>query len=250
MASGKDPRAARPQEPKMEVLPPLPSWHGPAMSFEQMVSERDRRIALLELHQRETDHRIKNSLQVVVSLVSAQARASNEAKINVMAGEIAERINLIASIHDLLCRRRTGVVDLGDLLLQLCAKIARLFDGRTAPFIHADTVDCDVSPECAGAMALIVQELLLNAFKHARSGSRRTHVAVLLRYEPRGAIRIVVEDDGGGSPPGRDQATNGVGMTLVGKIAGAVGATLKGQATGVGCRYTIDMPLVGISGAR
>ena len=250
MASGKNPRGAGPQDPEMEVLPPLSDWHGPAMSLEQLVSERDRRIVLLELHQRETDHRIKNSLQVVASLVSAQARACNEARINQMADEIAERIELIASIHDLLCLGGTGMVDLGDLLLQLCGKIAKLFDSKTAPFIHADTVDCKLSPECAGAMALVVQELLLNAFKHARIGGRRTHVAVELRHEPGGAIRIVVEDDGGGSPPGSDHATTGVGMTLVGKIADAVGATVKGQATGFGCRYTVDMPVAGIAPAR
>ena len=243
MASRQDPRTARRLEPEVDVLPPLPDLHGALAALERMVSERDQRIALLELHQQETDHRVKNSLQVVASLARAQARPSQEVDLDRLAAEVAERIGLIARIHDLLCRRRAGVVDLGDLLIQLCGKTARLLDSSTSPVIAVDTVGCNLPPQCATAMALIVHELILNSFKHADSQGRRTRVAVRLRQSSGEAIRVVVEDDGGGSPPGIDVATNGMGMMLVNKIARSVGATVRGQATGAGCRFTVDMPV-------
>ena len=58
----------------MELLPSLSNVYGGVSSLEDMVQERDQRIALLELHQRETDHRVKNSLQLVSSLVRAHTR--------------------------------------------------------------------------------------------------------------------------------------------------------------------------------
>ncbi|KRA84004.1 sensor histidine kinase [Altererythrobacter sp. Root672] len=243
MASSEDPRAAKRSETTVDVLPPLPDLHGTLAALEHMVLERDQRIALLELHQQETDHRVKNSLQLVASLAYAPIRSSHEIDLKLLAADVAERIGLIARIHDLLCRRRAGSVDLGDLLIQLCGKTARLLDSSTSPVIQVDTVGCDLPPQSATAMALIVHELILNSFKHADSEGRRTRVAVRLRQSSEEAISVVVEDDGGGSPPPIDAVTPGMGMVLVRKIARSVGATVRGQATGAGCRFTIELPV-------
>ena len=241
MASREDPREARQPRSEADVLPPLPDLHGALAELECMVSERDQRIALLELHQQETDHRVKNSLQMITALVVAQARASHEA--DLLATDVAERIALIARIHDLLCRRRAGLVDFGDLLIQLCGKTARLLDSSSSPIVEVDTFECSLPPQSATALGLIVNELILNTIKHATRQERRTRVVVRLCRSAGEGISIVVEDDGGGSPPCIDVAKTGMGMALVKKIARSVGATVTAQDTGTGCRFTVGMPI-------
>ena len=73
MVSKENARGTGQRNPRVEVLPPLPDMHGMLGTMEHMLSQRDQRIALLEVHQQETDHRVKNSLQLVASLVRAQS---------------------------------------------------------------------------------------------------------------------------------------------------------------------------------
>lgn len=249
MVSKENARGTGQRNPRVEVLPPLPDMHGMLGTMEHMLSQRDQRIALLEVHQQETDHRVKNSLQLVASLVRAQSRSSGMVDGARLVAEVAERIGLIARIHDLLCRRREGAVDLGDLLIQLCGRTARLLDSRNAPTIDVDTVGCELSPQQATAIALIVNELILNSFKHADSGGRRRRVTVRLRAPCGEGIRVLVEDDGGGAPPDAG-TTAGMGMVLIERIARSVGASVSGQATGVGCRFTVDLPVFGMETAK
>lgn len=72
---------------------------------------------------------------------------------------------------------------------------------------------------------------------------RRTHVAVRLRRPSARTVSVVIEDDGGGSPPDIEAATAGLGLTLIKAIARAVGATIRSQATAAGCRFTVEMPV-------
>ena len=71
-------------------------------------------------------------------------------------------------------------------------------------------------------------------------------LTVRLRAPCGEGVRVLVEDDGGGAPPDAG-TTAGMGMVLIERIARSVGASVSGQATGVGCRFTVDLPVSGMA---
>jgi two-component system sensor histidine kinase UhpB len=91
----------------------------------------------------------------------------------------------------------------------------------------------------------LVQESLLNAFRHAKPSA----VAVNLRVDPE-AVEIVVADDGPGLPDSDEPARNGFGISGMAERVHTLGGSLSiGTAGGGGTRVSARLPRPGLSPA-
>jgi PAS domain S-box-containing protein len=177
-----------------------------ARAKDRLLQEKD--LLLQEVH-----HRVKNSLQLVQSLLNFQARAAEDAVLAERLAESALRVRTIAAIHDRLYRNGTALqvevdVYLGALIEELRQGMASTSSGRQ---IHL-VADAAVWPASqVPTLGLVVTELVTNALKYG-SGE----IGVMFRQESGGAAELVVEDEGPGLPesfePGQSQ---GLGMRLV-----------------------------------
>jgi two-component sensor histidine kinase len=165
---------------------------------------------------KEVNHRIKNSLQIVSSILHLQSgHTENEEAIKALQNASA-RVLAIAAVHE---RLYTGsdirVVHLGPFLTALCSNIADAL-GRC---IEVDIASVDVSTDMAIPLALAVNELLTNAVKYGRSPYR-----VILKAQA-GHLALTVSDSGQG--PATDESRTGLGSRIVKNTARQLGATVE-----------------------
>lgn len=157
------------------------------------IQDRDGRlrqaIAQKTMQVRETHHRVKNNLQVVMSLLSLQAAQSRDPTVREALTQAQARIGALALVHRLLNEVEDQTsVDLRGLLSELTEHVVEGSSlDRNDVEVSVDVPVMSAPGELAVPLALFVVEALTNTFKHAFPSSR-----------PRGAIRVSLNRRGTG----------------------------------------------------
>ena len=156
---------------------------------------------------KEANHRVKNSLQIVSSLLHLQLPHTSNAEAAEALRNAAARVLAIAAVHE---RLYTGdeiqVVPLKTFLGELCQEIGRglgCSDG-----VQADVDAVEVPTDMAVPLALIVNELVTNVIKHVGPPCR-----IVIRENPRNTLTFSVSDAGQGPPD--EQPHVGMGSRIV-----------------------------------
>ncbi|GEM_PF-1711078 len=197
-------------------------------------SLEEKEVLLREIH-----HRVKNNLQVISSLLSAQAREVDEDAVRARFAETQDRIRSMAAIHERLYQSDDlARVDFDEYLEGLLEDLFR--SHRT----HKIDRSLEAAPQPlpidqAIPAGLIVNELVTNALEHAFPDGRGGTVAVVYRADA-GEATLVVEDDGQGAPELASEAT--LGLRLVRGLTRQLRGTLSTD-TESGVTVTITFPL-------
>jgi PAS domain S-box-containing protein len=197
----------------------------------------DQKTALLH----EVDHRVKNSLQVIASLVLLNARRAKEDPARRALYGLSERISAISTAHRLLYS--VGDVsrfDLAEFLSDLAGDLS-----TTAPAGRVE-LDLKIEPVAVAAakaapLALLTNELIGNAFKHAYPDERCGRLSIAVT-RPGSDLRIVVEDDGVGLA-GSGLPEQGFGKILIDMLVRQLKARLDWEDARPGTRAVLVMPL-------
>ena len=210
--------------------------------------ERNRRdtalrqaLAARELLLREADHRIKNSLQLVASLLSIQrGRLSNQEAVAALEGAIA-RVHAVAETHRAL-NESTDLrrVAFDRILRDLCGHSAEFNPNVKVTCHAAGTLELDA--ERAMPLGMIVSEALTNAVRHAYPGGQSGEVSA--RASERGGFLVVEIADGGvGYSPDAQPAGTRLGTTIIRSLSRQIGAELQiNSEPGRGTTMTVSLP--------
>lgn len=214
------------------------------MAIERQRQERGLKAAIehQQVLVKEINHRVKNSLQLVASMVALQAR--DDPVLGQRLQETASRITAIARAHERLYRSpQIEEIELGEYLTEVCGDLTEA------------TPHCDVSCECADKLfmgadrairvALLVTELITNAAKHAYPNGKHGHIWVRVTQVRAGIARVSVRDEGAGLPPSFDIAKGlGLGMRLTKALAQQTEASVDIKRHVRGTEFVIELPLV------
>jgi two-component sensor histidine kinase len=171
-------------------------------------SLRDRELMLRELH-----HRVKNSIQMLCGMVSVARREAGTLDAHSVLADISQRLAAVGAVHQILhvgdslsgLRADRLVAELGTSILRPYGA-----DGR---LVAEGVADAAIPNESAVPLALILNELLVNAVKHGGEGAIRVRLGCAAdRFE------LSVEDDGPGFAP-EATARRGSGLGLVHGLA-------------------------------
>ena len=196
----------------------------------------ERETLLQEIH-----HRVKNNLQVILSLVRMETTRTGSSAERERLQAISHRIEILARIHEQLYGSKNFVeIDLMEELKQLCRSVSALHHGRGVSIeVVGDPEQRLACPiDLAIPLALLVNELVTNSLKHAFPAGRGGAVTVSVRREPEGGFSLAVADDGAGF---RDSEAGGTGRRLVAGLAAQIRATLRTESNG-GTRVTVTVP--------
>jgi len=191
----------------------------------------------------EFEHRLVNSLQIIVSLLSLQSRrAGPEAAAQLTLA--AKRVASLGRVHHRLhlLDHQEGVEFKG-YLSGLCQDLSDLlFQGETTSPIAVEGVKIDIPAKFAIPLGFVVNEMITNAAKYARG-----KIIVRLETSPTLGHSLSVSDDGPGLPAGFDPArSKGLGMkiisSLVRQIDGKLQATAGEGGRGTRCTVTFCAP--------
>lgn len=170
----------------------------------------------------ESHHRIKNNLQMIISLVYMQKKAvqHGETDVNTAFDAITRQISSIAAVHNLLATDKKGgsIINLAAIIREL----AEFYSARNTS-IQLELEDISVPYNKATSIAIVVNELLANSVKHAfekiPGRENKIHVSV---FNDGLNIHIIISDNGCGFPEGETEPRGGgIGMLLVRTIVAA-----------------------------
>ncbi|MBP2313653.1 sensor histidine kinase [Azospirillum soli] len=199
---------------------------------------------------KEVQHRVKNNLQVISSLLRLQAARIDE-KARRGFDESLRRIQSMSLLHELLYRSdQPARIDFATYLRQLCDGLVRS-GNPTGARLTIETQPWTVDVDQATPLALIASELVSNALLHAFPNGHPGTVSVELLPDAEG-MRMTVRDDGVGLPPGvpsPQRRSGGLGLVLVQALTQQAGATLhidRGSGErGNGTAFTVSIPANG-----
>ncbi|QJE72039.1 GAF domain-containing protein [Aerophototrophica crusticola] len=187
---------------------------------------------------RELQHRVKNNLQVITSLVQVQAAQAGTAETRRELEVVGQRVEAMRLLHArLYVGGSVDALDLAPYLRDVAQGLVGLrSDGAAAVRLEADLEDMRAAVDVAVPLGLVVNEFVTNSLKHAFGGGPGT-LGLMLRALPGGLARIVLWDDGKGLPPG--PSATGTGLQIIEGLARQVGATHR-WVTGGGARLELE----------
>ncbi|MEO8714514.1 MAG: histidine kinase dimerization/phosphoacceptor domain -containing protein [Acetobacteraceae bacterium] len=193
-----------------------------------------------EILVREADHRIKNSLQLVISLLSLQRSRLKYPQAVAALDDAIARVFAIAESHRALHESADlSTVTLGRMLADLCEHVGHL--SATVAVGCSCEAGIELDAERAIPLGLIVSELLTNAFRHAYPDGKPGMVR--LRAETSGEfIEVTVRDDGVGMEKGAAGRPGSLGTTIIRALVQQIKAEFSvATAPGEGTQATLRL---------
>ncbi|MBN1888961.1 MAG: response regulator [Thermoflexales bacterium] len=200
----------------------------------------EKEVLLAEIH-----HRVKNNLQVVISLLKLQARRiEDETALEILKAS-QSRVKSMALVHERLYRSQDlERVDLAGYVEELAVNLFRLYSiDPSSISLVVNVADVSLNIEAAVPCGLILNELIANSLKHAFPGDASGQLRVELRPAD-GQLVLTVSDNGVGLPQHVSMAQNAdsLGLQLVYTLATHdLGGTIEVKRE-QGTTFTITFP--------
>ncbi|PRY95560.1 two-component sensor histidine kinase [Hasllibacter halocynthiae] len=188
----------------------------------------------------EIDHRVKNSLQMVSSLLQMQGAQSTSGETRAALAAARGRVQAITSIHAALHRvsqmDRVFLPTFGNSLIEELRKGA---PENVVLLPRMGAVDLETSQ--ASALAILMNEFIANSLKYAFPDGRDGTVSLDIGCRG-GRVRARFEDDGVGHDPAAPRG-EGLGTRIMEAVAGQLGAELDFLASPRGTALAFEFPL-------
>jgi two-component sensor histidine kinase len=195
-----------------------------AIVAEQLHAATSREAEEKTLLFRELDHRVRNNLAALISLLHLAAEGTGGPAAETL-GEMAERVARLADVHNLLAGRGAQPVEVRELAEVVAKNVLAAIPGGVRIQWKVVGVPIRIPPSQVTPVALVLNELLTNCAKHGFPGRPTGSVTILVAREGDQAV-LEVRDDGVGLDLARVPA--GLGLTIVRTLATQ---NLKGSVT-------------------
>lgn len=201
------------------------------------ISEREQEKALLL---RELNHRVKNNLQMIASLLNLQSHELQGHPAKAALEEGKDRVEALSLVHRKLYQEGAETrIGLKEYLEEL---VLGLFHGYHADFEpQLEVADVDVSVDTAIPLALIVNELVVNALKYAFTGIKKPALLVSLK-KTEDRLVLDVRDNGQGFAVKKAGQPRSFGLKLMDSLVAQLEGSIE-RSNGQGTHWRIQLPL-------
>jgi two-component sensor histidine kinase/HAMP domain-containing protein len=196
-------------------------------------------LAEKELLLREVHHRIKNNMNVIVSLFSLQSGMLDDERPKRVLLDAQTRMESMMLLYDKLYRSDSFTsIDAARYFSEILDQVHLHFQKKSV-LIENHLESLTLHSDQLMPLGIIVNELLTNAYKYAFPSGGGT---IFLGLEKQGSkIVVTVCDDGVGYNPSSQTASTGFGTQVVSALVGQIGGTLSIDGT-KGTRVIITLP--------
>ena len=214
----------------------------------EKLESRERQLAASleekELLLKEIHHRVKNNLQIIISLLNLQKGTSREGHAGEVLQESINRVQAMSRIHESLYRNEVfSVPQLEQYISEISGYLIQVYHKENTPLTVNRSVDFTrLDLDQAVLTGLILNELVSNAVKHAFDGRRAGEISISL-LEKDGHILLTVRDDGIGISRGGPGPGDTLGLQLVEALSQQLRGTLTVREDG-GTECTVRFPAV------
>ncbi|MCX8028189.1 MAG: PAS domain S-box protein [Thermodesulfovibrionales bacterium] len=164
---------------------------------------------------REIHHRVKNNLQVILSLINIQSNTADDEKTKNILQDLDSRIKAMAIVHETLYQSEDlAQIDLCQYTNKLINSLNDAY-GRSDLRIRASCDNITIPFEMAIRIGLMLNEMVSNAFKHAFKDVYNGLIEVRAFMVDSTRFRIVVSDNGVGIKDDFESKKGSLGFQLL-----------------------------------
>lgn len=198
----------------------------------------EKEILMQEIH-----HRVKNNLAKISALLDLQIASADHPAVEESLSDSKSRINSMVLIHDKLYQtQKYRFVRLDTYLKDLVTTIYETFlNNKEHVEINFDMEPVDFSVDKTVVFGLMVNELIVNAYKYAFNGNKLGKLKISLKKKSDHII-LTVSDNGPGLPKEFEALVgSGLGMVLVKNFAEQLEAEMKVDSSEKGTTFTFEI---------
>jgi PAS domain S-box-containing protein len=176
-------------------------------------SLEEKEVMLREIH-----HRVKNNMQIILSLLRIQSRSVRDKGIQDMFKQSQNRIRSMALIHEALYKSGDlARIHIDDYISRMTTHLLSIYrEGLGDVEINQEAEGIFLDINRAIPCGLIISELVSNCLKHAFPGKREGQITIRMTRDIKGTNSLIVKDNGTGLPEGLDyRETETLGLQLV-----------------------------------
>ncbi|WP_160487093.1 sensor histidine kinase [Aurantiacibacter rhizosphaerae] len=207
------------------------------------------RAARLDEQLREVQHRVKNHLSLLLSLIRMESKKGENTKssLDVLANRV-EALNLLYDEFSRPDQTENNSVALGAYISRVCSAL-NMLDGHREVRMNLEMDEFRATVDSASQMGLLVSELLTNALQHAFELEHEGMVDVRLwNSDADDAICLQVSDNGLGIPQEIDWPNDGsLGARIVRELVKRLSGELSVETGQTGTTVTITFPKSALS---
>ncbi len=188
-----------------------------------LISKREQEKELLL---KELNHRVKNNLQMISSLLSLQSRElkGHPAQESVVSGK--QRVEALSLVHRKLYQEGLDTrVMIKEYIEELVLGLFHGYNASFTPEIKID--DISVHVDTAVPIALIVNEVTVNALKYAYVETASPVFKITIKKEYSNRLRIQVIDNGIGFNPTATRKGSSYGLKLIHSLVQQLEGTIQ-----------------------
>lgn len=199
-------------------------------------------LAEKELLLREIHHRVKNNLNMAVSLLRLQFDGFSDEAVRDAVNVTTDRIESMSLVHQFLYQSDSqSSIDFRGFVERVIDGVSGTYEVGTGVRILREIADIPVEIHVAVPVSLILTELVTNALKYAFPSGEGT-IRISTRSLPENRVELSVQDDGVGLPAGFDPMTGGtLGMQIVHGLTNQIQGTVE-MTGGKGTTVVVTFP--------
>ena len=189
----------------------------------ELISKREQEKVLLL---QELNHRVKNNLQMVSSLLNLQSRelTGHPAREAILSGKY--RVEALSLVHRKLYQEGVDTkIPLKDYIQEL---VLGLFEGYNAKFEpNFSIADISIGIDIAIPLALIINEMVINSLKYAYKGIEEPLLKIVIMQETTEDLHLQVIDNGVGFTKNDNEKSNSFGLKLITSLIEQLEGTME-----------------------
>lgn len=168
----------------------------------------EKTVMMKEIH-----HRVKNNLQVVMSLLRLQANEIDDKRTKYHLTDSVNRISAMAMIHEKMYQSETlSKIDLKAYIQSLVQDLITSYADKTKIEVEIESELDRIEPKSIVPVALIFNELVSNSIKHGFKGMETGKILIHVTRNPDGSIQLDYSDNGVWA---NAEKSNGFGLEMI-----------------------------------
>ncbi len=184
---------------------------------DHILGEKDDLLREKEWLLREVHHRVKNNLQIVMSLLSSQAAYLEDEKALLAIQESQNRIYAISLSHQkLYLSEKIALIEMVSYIREVVEYLHDSLQMQDQVSFHLSVAPIELNEALAVPLGLIINEAVTNSLKYAFPAGRQGQVRIDLRQADPSGCLLTIADDGIGLPADFDLGrSRSLGMNLM-----------------------------------
>ena len=197
-------------------------------------SLKEKEVLLKEVH-----HRVKNNLQIILSILNLQYSHISDTKTLDLLRDIRSRIKAMSFVHELLYQANDfSKINFSEYIGSISTNLVYSYTQEKEIELKLDVGNVFLDLDRAIPCGLIINELLTNALKYAFINQEDGEITIVLK-QTQDKISLIIADNGVGFPATIDyRNTESLGMQLVVTLIQQLRGEIVLDNTS-GARYTI-----------